>query len=59
MDDFFPFFKNIGFKGILEPPYFGIGATIRIGREMLYLLSAGFLFVNIRVAEFKKKLILL
>ena len=35
---FFPFFKKIGFLGILGPPYCGIGATIRIGREMLCLL---------------------
>ena len=28
---FFPFFKKIGFLGILGPPYRGIGATIRIG----------------------------
>ena len=28
--------------GILGPPYCGIGATIRIGREMLCLLYAGF-----------------
>ena len=34
---FFPFFKKIGFWGILGPPYYGIGATIRIGREMLCL----------------------
>ena len=32
--------------GILGPPYRGIGATIRIGREMLCLLYAGF-FLNI------------
>ena len=29
--------------GILGPPYGGIGATIRIGREMLCLPYAGFL----------------
>ena len=29
--------------GILGPPYCGIGATIRIGREMLCLPYAGFL----------------
>ena len=39
---FFPFFKKIGFLGILGPPYCGIGATIRIGREMLCLPYAGF-----------------
>ena len=35
-------FKKIGFLGILGPPYYGIGATIRIGREMLCLPYAGF-----------------
>ena len=39
---FFPFFKKIGFLGIFGPPYCGIGATIRIGREMLCLPYAGF-----------------
>ena len=39
---FFPFFKKIVFLGILGPPYRGIGATIRIGREMLCLLYARF-----------------
>ena len=29
------FQKKIGFLGILGPPYYGVGATIRIGREML------------------------
>jgi hypothetical protein len=38
----FPFFKKIVFWGILGPPYYGIGATIRIGREMLCLPFAGF-----------------
>ena len=41
---FFPFFKKIGFSGILGPPYCGIGATIRIGQEMLCLQYAGFLY---------------
>ena len=45
MDDFFPFFKKIGFLGILDPPYCGISATIRIGREMLSLPYAVF-FLN-------------
>ena len=31
------------FLGILGPPYCGIGATIRIGREMLCLPYVGFL----------------
>ena len=39
---FLPFFKKIGFWGILGPPSYGIGATIRIGREMLCLPYAGF-----------------
>ena len=34
--------QKIGFSGILGPPYCGIGATIRIGREMLCLPYAGF-----------------
>ena len=44
---FFPFFKKIGFLGILGPPYCGIGATIRIGREILCLPYAGF-FLHIK-----------
>ena len=35
-------FQKIGFSAILGPPYCGIGATIRIGREMLCLPYAGF-----------------
>ena len=42
MDDFFQFFKKIRFFGILGPPYCGIGATIRIGRDMLCPPYAGF-----------------
>ncbi len=41
----FPFFKKIGFWGILGPPSYGIGATIRIGREMLCLPYAGFFYI--------------
>ena len=33
----FPFFNKSGFLGIFGPPYCNIGATIRIGREMLCL----------------------
>ena len=33
------------FWGILGPPSYGIGATIRIGREMLCLPYAGFFVV--------------
>ena len=43
---FFPFFKKIGFWGILGPLSYGIGATIRIGREMLCLPYAGFFFTK-------------
>ena len=34
------------FWGILGPPSYGIGATIRIGREMLCLPYAGFLYTE-------------
>ena len=37
-------FKKFGFLGILGPPYCGIGATIRIVREMLCLPYAGFFY---------------
>ena len=40
---FFPLFKKFGFWGILGPPYCGIGAAMRIDREMLCLPYAGFL----------------
>ena len=41
----FPFFrKKIGFWGIFGPPSYGIGATIRIGREMLFPPYAGFFY---------------
>ena len=43
MYDFFRFSKTLGFFGILGPPFCGIGATIRIGREMLCLPYAEFL----------------
>ena len=43
---FFRFFKKIGFLAILGPPYRGIGASIRIGQEMLCLPYAGFLLVQ-------------
>ena len=36
------FQKKMDFLGILGPPYCDIGATIRIGREMLCLPYAGF-----------------
>ena len=37
----FSVFEKKLFLGILGPPYRGIGATIRIGREMLCLPYAG------------------
>ena len=43
----FSVFQKIWVFGILGPPYCGIGATIRIGREMLCLPYAGFLIVAI------------
>ena len=43
----FLFFKKIGFWGILGPPYCGIGATIRIVREMLCLPYAGFILYKL------------
>ena len=47
MDDFFSFSKKkYGFWGILGPPDYGIGATIRIGREMLYLPYVGFFIMD-------------
>jgi hypothetical protein len=42
LDDFFLFFKKIWFLGILGPPSYGIGETIRIGQEMLCLQYPGF-----------------
>ena len=39
------------FLGILDPPYCGIGATIRIGQEMLVLPYAGFSFFS-RLRDF-------
>ena len=43
----FQFFKKIRFWVILGPPYCGIGATIRIGQEMLCLpfLSPGIFYL--------------
>ena len=37
--------QKIWVLGILGPPFCGIGATIRIGREMLCLPYAGFLLL--------------
>ena len=54
--EFFQFFKKFGFLAILGPPYCGIGATIRIGREMLCLPYAGFFNVglNSKIQAFLK-----
>ena len=38
----FSVFQKIRVLGILGPPSYGIGPTIRIGREMLCLPYAGF-----------------
>ena len=46
LDDFFRFSTKIGFRGILGPPSYGIGATFRIGQEMLCLPYAGFFFIK-------------
>ena len=45
----FSVFQKIGFGGILGPPSYGIGATIRIGREMLCLPYAGFFFALFKI----------
>ena len=39
---FFSVKKKKRFLGILGPPYYGIGATIRIGPEMLFLPYADY-----------------
>ena len=48
------FFSSIGFLGILGPPSYGIGATIRIGREMLCLPYAGFFDLFKEISSFVK-----
>ena len=40
----FSVFQKNEFFGILGQPYFGIGVTIGIGREMLCLPYAGFFY---------------
>ena len=50
----FPFYKKNGFFGILGPPYRGIGATMRIGREMLCLPYAGFFVIYFIIIGLKK-----
>ena len=47
----FSVFQKIWFLGILGPPSYGIGATISIGREMLCLAYAGFLFQGVTCEE--------
>ena len=49
LDDVLNFSKKLGIWGILGPPYCGIGATIRIGQEMLCLPYAGFFFNNSKI----------
>ena len=44
---FFPFLNSFWFLFILGPPYGGIGATIRIGREIRCLPYAGFFYTYI------------
>ena len=39
---YFRFSKLLGFWGILGPPYYGIGSTLRIGGEMLCVPYAFF-----------------
>ena len=55
---FFPFFQKIGFCDILGRPSYGIGATIRIGQEMLCLPYAGFFlslfFIQIEYLTFQE-----
>ena len=41
------------FWGILGPPSYGIGATFRIGREMLCLPYAGFLYAAHKCMQVK------
>ena len=45
-------FVCLFFTGILGPPYCGIGATIRIGREMLCLPYAGFFLMNLELLPY-------
>ena len=45
------FFNFFWVLGILGPPYCGIGATIRIGREMLCLPYAGFFFTKTKINQ--------
>ena len=44
----FSVFQKNRFVGIIGPPSYGIGATIRIGREMLCLPYAGFFVSHMR-----------
>ena len=49
------FFKKFGFWGILGQPYCGIGATIRIGREMLCLPFQGFFICTFKDPKLAEK----
>ena len=46
--------KKIGFLDILGPPSYGIGATIRIGREMLCLPYAVFFLIMLITTGYMK-----
>ena len=52
LDYFFPFLILLGFLCILGPPYCGIGATIRIGREIRCLPYAGFFLGIFNLCKF-------
>ena len=56
---FFRFSKKNGVWGILGPPSYGIGATIRIGREMLCLPYAVFFVYYQLIYPFEEKNIIL
>ena len=49
----FPVFQKNGFLGIFGPPSYGIGAIIRIRREMLCLPYAGFFLQTLSLCHLK------
>ena len=51
----FSLFKEIGFLGILDPALCDIGATIRIGREMLCLPYVGFFLLQWRTIKIEEE----
>ena len=53
----FSVFQKIGLLGILGPPYCGIGATIRIGREMLCLPYAGFFYYGFQLVPNQEQIV--